>query len=63
MCCAVAFTQLGIPMDAVGVAIAILTIMDFPGTSMSVAGLQMILVDVADSMNMLDKKTFRKNIS
>ena len=34
----VAFTQLGIPMEAMGITIAVNAITDFPATSMNVTG-------------------------
>lgn len=50
------FAQLGIPMEAMGIAIAINAIADFPATAGSVSGWQLTLIDVADSLNMIDRK-------
>ena len=56
----IVFTQLGIPLEAMGIAIALNAITDFPLTAMNVAGWQLTMIDVADSLNMLDKETLRK---
>ena len=53
----IAFTQLGIPMEVMGVAIAVSAITDFPATASCVSGWQLTLLDVADSLGMLDKET------
>ena len=57
----IAFAQLGIPMEVMGVALAINAITDFPATACNVSGWQLTLVDVADSLNMLDKESLHKN--
>jgi Na+/H+-dicarboxylate symporter len=56
----VVFAQLGIPMDVMGVALAINAITDFPCTAVNVSGWQLTMIDVADSLHMLDKETLRK---
>ena len=53
---AIIFAQLGIPMEAMGIAIAINAIADFPATAGNVSGWQLTLIDVADSLNMIDRK-------
>ena len=58
---AVVFAQLGIPLEMMAIAIAINAIPDFPGTAINVSGWQLTLIDVADSLNMLDKETLQKN--
>ena len=58
----VVFTQLGIPMEAMGIAIALNAITDFPLTAMNVTGWQLTMIDVADSLGRLDKETLRKKI-
>ena len=55
------FTQLGIPLEVMGIAIAVSTILEFPGTVCNVSGWQIALIDVADSLGLLDKETLRKN--
>ena len=60
MCYTIAFAQLGIPLEAVGIVIVVDMITDFPGTACSVSGWQLIMTDVADSLGMLDKETLRK---
>ena len=57
----VVFAQLGIPMEMMGIAIAINAIADFPATACNVSGWQLTMIDVADSLDMLDKETLRKN--
>ena len=56
----IVFMQLGIPLDAMGIAIALNAITDFPATAMNVTGWQLTMIDMADSLNMLDKETLRK---
>ena len=56
----IVFSQLGIPIEAMGIAIALNAITDFPLTAMNVTGWQLTMIDVADSLNMLDKETLRK---
>ena len=56
----VVFAQLGIPMEVMGIALAINAITDFPCTACNVSGWQLTMIDVADSLNMLDKDTLHK---
>ena len=56
----VVFTQLGIPIEMMAVAIAINAIPDFPATAIHTSGWQLTLIDVADSLGMLDKETLRE---
>lgn len=58
----IAFTQLGIPLDSIAVPIAICTIFGFPTTSMNQTGLQLVLIDIAEALKVLDKDTLRKEI-
>lgn len=57
----IAFTQLGIPLDVMGIAIALNAIIDFPATALNVSGWQLALVDAADSLGMLDKETLHRS--
>ena len=57
----IAFAQLGIPMEVMGVALAINAIVDFPATACNVSGWQLTMIDVADSLDMLDKETLHKS--
>jgi len=57
----VAFTQLGIPLEVLGIAIAVSTLTEFPATSCIVSNWQINLIDVAESLNMLDKETLHKD--
>ncbi len=59
-CFAIAFAQLGIPAEMMGIALAVDMITDFPATSVNVSSWQLTLVNVADSLKMLDKETLRK---
>ena len=56
----VVFAQLGIPMEAMAIAIALNAITDFPLTAMNVTGWQLTMIDVADSLGALDKEVLRK---
>ena len=56
----VVFAQLGLPMEAMAIAIALNAITDFPLTAMNVPGWQLTMIDVAGFLNMLDKETLRK---
>lgn len=42
--------------------IAICTIFGFPTTSMNQTGLQLVLIDIAEALKVLDKDTLRKEI-
>lgn len=57
----ISFAQLGIPLEMMGIAIALNTIVDFPSTATNTVGWQLVLTDVADSLGLLDKDTLRKN--
>ena len=46
----------------IAIAIAINAIPDFPATAIQVSGWQLTLIDVADSLDLLDKETLRKDI-
>ena len=56
----VVFAQLGIPMEVMGIALAINAITDFPCTACNVSSWQLTMIDVADSLDMLDKETLHK---
>ena len=56
----VVFTQLGLPLEAMAIAIALNSITDFPLTAMNVTGWQLTMIDVADSLDMLDKEVLLK---
>ena len=60
MALTIAFTQLGIPMEVMGVAIAVSTIVEFPTTACCSSGWQLTMLDVADSLGMLDKETLHR---
>ena len=55
----IVFTQLGLPLELMGIALAISTITDFPGTALNVSSWQLGLIDVADSLDMLDHDVLR----
>ena len=44
-------------MEGMGVALAVSAIIDFPTTACCVSGCQLTMIDVADSLGMLDKGT------
>ena len=56
----IAFTQLGIPLEVMGVVLALDAIIDFPATACNISGWQLTMIEVADSLDMLDKETLRK---
>ena len=56
----IVFTQLDLPMEAMAIAIALNALTDFPLTAMNVTGWQLIMIDVANSLNMLDKDALHK---
>ena len=56
----VVFTQLGIPTETMGIAIALNAITDFPLTAMNVTGWQLTMIEVANSLGGLDTKTLHK---
>ena len=56
----VVFAQMGIPMEVMGIALAINAITDFPCTACNVSLWQLTMIDVADALHMLDKETLRK---
>lgn len=58
----VVFTQLGLPLEVMVIAIALNSITDFPLTAMNVTGWQLTLIDVADSLGMLNKEVLHKKI-
>lgn len=60
MCFSVVFAQLGIPAEMMGIALAIDMITDFPTTAVTVSGWQLTLIDVADSLDMLNKESLRQ---
>lgn len=57
----VVFAQLGVPIEVMGVALAINAITDFPCTACNVSSWQLTMIDVADSLSMLNKETLRKD--
>lgn len=55
----IVFAQLGIPMEVLGIALAVNVVTDFLGTSVNFSSWQLTLIDVADSLGMLDRETLR----
>ena len=56
-CYTVMFTQLSIPMEAVAIAVAINSIIDFIMTANNLTCLQVEAVMASGGLNMLDKET------
>ena len=56
----VLFAQMGIPKEALAVALAVNLLADFPVTAFCVFSLQMCLIDLADNLGKLDKDTLRR---
>lgn len=57
----IVFAQLGIPMEVMGIALAINVITDFPCTACNVSSWQLTMIDVADSLHMLDREILHKD--
>ena len=53
------FTQLGIPMEALAIAFTIDLIADFMITAFEMLALQMTMINVSSSMNLIDSKVLR----
>ena len=60
MCYTISLATLGIPMEAMGVILALDVITDFPATACNVSSCQLTLIEVADSLNMLNKEKLHK---
>ena len=60
VCFSVMFSQLGIPEEAVGLALALNVLFDFILTAVNIYCLQMELIGLSGSLNMLDENTLRK---
>ena len=58
--CTILFTQLGLPLDGIAVAVAIDVIADFLITAAEIFCLQSELVITSDKLNMLDTERLRK---
>lgn len=58
----IVFAQLGLPSEVMAVAIAINALVDFPATAVNVSAWQLTLIDVADSLDMLDQETLQKTM-
>ena len=58
----IALTQLGIPMEAMGIVLAVDAIMDFPANACNVSSWQLILIDIADSLGMLNKEILHQGV-
>ena len=58
----IVFAQFGIPIEVMGVVLALDAIIDFPAVACNVSGWQLTMIEVADSLDMLDKETLRKQI-
>jgi len=61
MCYTIALTQLGIPLEAMGIALALDALVDFPATAYEVSSWQLNMINVAGSLDMLDKEGLHKN--
>lgn len=56
------FNQLGIPMEAIGIAIAISTMYDFLSTALDIGLLQLSTINIASKLNMIDKNVLRNKL-
>ena len=53
------YTQMGIPQEALAITLAIDAVSDFVITSTAMPTLQLVLVNVASKLGMIDEKTLR----
>lgn len=60
-CYTVLFVQLGIPLEALTIAVALDVVADFIITSADLAYFQIELIEITDQLCMLDKKILHKN--
>ena len=60
MCYTIAFAQLGIPLEALGVVLVADLLLDFPATACNVSNWQLAMIEVADSLDMLDREALYK---
>ena len=60
MCFTILFGQLGIPSEAIGIAMALNIVFEYAVTSVNLFCLQMELTELAGSLNMLDLEILRK---
>ena len=60
-CYTVMFTQLGIPLEALAVALALDVVLDFLATSFDMVELELQLTDIAGRMNKLDLNILRRS--
>lgn len=60
-CCMILITQLGIPEEAIPIAIAVQMVLDFPATAANIFCLQSELTELAGGLDMLDTKILRTN--
>lgn len=56
----IAFTSLGIPLEMLGVALALDAILDFLCTAVDVSSWQLTMIDVADALHLLDREALHK---
>jgi Na+/H+-dicarboxylate symporter len=60
-CYTVLFVQLGIPLEALTIAVALDVVADFIITSTDLTYFQMELIEITDQLGMLDKKMLHRN--
>lgn len=58
-CYTILITQLGIPSEAIAITIAFNVILEFISTAFNIAALQMELVELSGSLDMLDRKVLK----
>lgn len=59
-CYSILFIQLGIPVEALGIAVVLEIILDFIATSLNMVAVPTDLVMVSDKLDMIDKDVLRK---
>lgn len=60
VCYSILFRQLGIPQEAIGLALAVNVLIDFPLTGVNIFCLQTKLIGIADKLDLIDKDILQK---
>ncbi|MDO5845488.1 MAG: cation:dicarboxylase symporter family transporter [Methanocorpusculum sp.] len=59
-CYSILFLQLGIPVEALGIAVVLEIVLDFVSTALNMAAVPADLLHVADKLDLVDKEVMRK---
>ena len=61
VCYSILFLQLGIPLEALAIAVVLEIILDFISTALNMVAVPVDLVGVASKLDMIDKETLKRN--